>query len=131
MSTGLISLLNRSLRRVAIASGLLIDHFAALFTSADLFPVQYSACDARRLIATRADEHHVGETNRRLALDNAGLQRAWALTHVAFDDVNALHYYAVLVGNHGSDRTTLGPILPSDHHDAVVTSNTGHLRAPP
>src|SRR3954469_1616792 len=86
---------------------------------------RHGRADPGRLLLLGVDQRHVGDVDRRLALDDAGLRvgvhRRRPL--VALDDVDALDEDAVLLGLGAQDLAGLALVLARDHDDLVVTTD--------
>src|SRR5690606_19162601 len=112
-----------------------LDILTALATDADLAVVFVDAiADASASFALRADQHHVGEVNRRLELDDAWLDLLAASLDgamVFLDDIDPLDDHAVLLGNDAQHFAASPFIFAGDHFDRVALLDPLHFRFTP
>src|ERR1700730_14336100 len=112
-----------TLLRLRVADAL-VRRVAAHADERLLAAVQHRVTDARRLVAHRADEHHVAVRQRRLEVDDAALDRLVATGRatglgVPLQDVDALDDDLALTRQSAQDLAVLALVLAGDHHDRV------------
>src|SRR5713101_3811699 len=102
----------------------LVHCFAAVLADASFLAVRrHAGADSRRLVAAGANGHDLGDEQRRVLLDDAGLHDARIGLGVAFDDVHAGHDHAVLamlLAHHPLDLAALALVFTRKHVHGVV-----------
>src|SRR5215468_3417125 len=99
----------------------LVDEFARPAGDPGLLAVGERAhADPGGLVRLRIHQHHVGQVDRPLALDDAALPELLGRALVLLDHVDVLHEHAPLVLEHAQDLALL-PALLARHHDDRVT----------
>jgi hypothetical protein len=72
----------------------------------------------------RADQHHVGNVDRRLPVQNPPLSALPGVRfHVAFDHIHALDQYPVTPGQNLDDPAALALIFAGYYSDPVILAN--------
>src|SRR6185503_3514031 len=105
----------------AITPSRLVEHLARPSGHPDLLAVgQRLHADARRLVAVGIDQHHVGEVDRPLPLDDAALPHLLGGLLVLLDPVEALHHHPALLGDHPEHLALLAALLARHHHHRVT-----------
>src|SRR5216683_2986642 len=100
----------------AITPSRLVEHLARPSGHPDLLAVgQGLHPDARRLVAGGIHQHHVGEVNRPLALDDPALPQLLGGLLVLLDHVDALHHHPALLGDHAQHLALLAALLALLH----------------
>src|ERR1700760_2958052 len=109
---------------MAMSSG--VDHFAAGAVRAYLATVvERLETNALALVRLRVEEHHVGDVDGSLALDDAARLvdlRVWL--RVALDEVDVLHENAVSRDAH--HFALLAFVFAGDHDDLITFADTVH-----
>src|SRR5262249_6654766 len=99
----------------------LVDEFARPAGDPGLLAVGERAhADPGGLVRLRIHQHHVGQVDRSLALDDAALPELLGGALVLLDHVDVLHEDAPLVLEHAQDLTLLPALLARHHHDRVT-----------
>src|SRR5262249_14646745 len=76
--------------------------------------------DPGGLVRLRIQQHHVGQEDRPLALDDAALAELLGRALVLLDHVDVLHEHAALVLEHAQDLALLPALLARHHHHRVA-----------
>src|SRR5688572_25204145 len=105
------------------------NHFAAGAEHANLASIlQHLESNALTLARGRVEQHHVGNVDRRLALDHAaGLAGLRVRLGVALDDVDVGH--DDFVAGHADHVTLLALVLAGDDDNLVALADTVHLNS--
>src|SRR5215831_8258775 len=99
----------------------LVDEFARPAGDPGLLSVgERTHTDPGGLVRLRVHQHHVGQVDRSLALDDAALAELLGRALVLLDHVDVLHEDAVLVLEHAQDLAALAPLLARHHDDRVA-----------
>src|SRR5690348_1903849 len=102
------------------------NRFAALDADAFLRAILVEAhARPRRIAALRIDQHHVGDVNRRLHLDDPALLLGRARLAVLLHDVHALHDDATLL-RVDADHFPALPLVVAAHDLHLVAAHDGH-----
>src|SRR6267142_485476 len=105
----------------AITPSRLVEHLARPSGHPDLLAVgQRPHPDARRLVAAGIHEHHVGEMDRPLALDDPALPDLLGGPLMLLDHVDALHHHPALLGKHAQHLALLAALLARHHNHGVA-----------
>src|SRR5882672_7862672 len=105
----------------AITPSRLVEHLARPSGHPDLLAVgQRLHSDARRLVARGIHQHHVGEVDRPLPLDDPALPDLLGGPLVLLDHVDALHHHPALPGDHAQHLALLAALLPGHHYHRVA-----------
>src|SRR5205085_7625690 len=108
------------------ATPLLVDNLAAALADADLGAILLKGvAHARRLVTVGADQHHVGDMQRRLHVNNAGLPDPRPVLDVLGRNVDPRDHHAILLADDAVDLAGLAAVLARDDHHIVVASNVG------
>src|SRR5688572_5343831 len=112
-----------------MASASRVNRFAGRAEHAHLAPVlERLEADALALVRSRVEQHHVGNVDRSLALDDAArLVGLGVRLRVALDEVHVLH--DDLVVEHAQDLALLTLVLAGDHDYLITLADTFHLFA--
>src|SRR5260370_27713625 len=76
--------------------------------------------DAGRLVAAGVHQHHVGEVDRPLTLDDAALPDLLGGLLVLLDQVQTLHHHPALLRNHPQHLALLPALLAPHHHHPLA-----------
>src|SRR5437763_1469833 len=92
-----------------------VDRLVAPTAGANLAAVgEYLDAGTRGLVAARADDEHVGESQRPLPLDDAALPQLLRRALVLLDHVDVLHEHTSFFGNDAQHLAALAPFLAGD-----------------
>src|SRR5881409_2943960 len=106
----------------------LVDRFAVALADAELAPVGEPLDPAaRRLVAPSADDQHVGQRQRALALDDAPLAQLLRRALVLLHHVDLLHEHASLLREHAQHLAALAPLAAGDDADGVAATDVNTL----
>src|SRR6266403_253249 len=84
----------------------------------------------RGLVAARAHDEHIGESQRPLPLDDAALPQLLRRALVLLDHVDVLHEHTSFFGNDTQHLAALAPLLAGDDADGVaVEADVGAVLA--
>src|SRR5512136_3359897 len=100
-------------------------------TRANLLPFDHAPPDSHGMTALVADQHHVRDMDRSLALNDAGLLRRTPSLRVLLDHVDAFHHDPRLSGIGKSDLALLPSVLAAYHQNRIVLPNLHGFTAPP
>src|SRR5438445_1421003 len=111
----------------AMASAL-VDQFAAALADPELAPVgERLDPAARRLVAPSADDQHVGQRQRALALDDAALAQLLRRPLMLLHHVDLLDQHPPAGRQHAQHFTALAALSAGDHRDRVAPSHVDVL----
>src|SRR4029453_11448582 len=74
----------------------------------------------RRFVAAGIHQHHVGQMQRCLALDDAALPQLLGRLLVLLHEIEPLHHHAALRGHHPQDPAALAALPARDDHHGVA-----------
>src|SRR4029450_13466522 len=99
----------------------LVQHLARLAGDAGLAAVgELLAPHPRGFVAARIYQHHVGQMQGRLALDDAALPKLLGRLLVLLHEIEPLHHHAALPGHHPQDLAALAALPARDDHHGVA-----------
>src|SRR6266852_3142725 len=106
----------------------LVDRFAAALADPELAPVGERLDPApRRLVAPAADDQHVGQRQRALALDDAALPQLLRRPLVLLHHVELLDQHPPAGRQHPQHFAALAALPAGDHRDRVAASHVDVL----